>query len=320
MNSTSGSAEIGIEVKLTDFCNQSCFHCVNSDGPNPDSPGRNIDHRLVIMRLRELAETPAGGRLIKEVRMTGGEPLLNLEAARAITECCRDLGISSGINTNGTLLDRKQAADLKERGLKILKVSMDSLNPQTLRLVRGSGASLEKTMEGIQNGIEAGFKVILRLTLSHFNRDELLDCYRFAAESGAHKFQVKPLIQAGRGKGCGGGLSSEELSRSIQSLAFEATGHQVRPEILCVPPARAHGLGAKACGSVNKIYLATDGKVLNCNFMSAPPYGDLGTQSLEEILAVRKLNTRYQMILGNRVLEGCPVYKDSKDQARSRAC
>ena len=60
---------IGIEVKITDHCNLSCFHCMNNDGP---LKGHNIEADVFIKSLIEFQETrKAGSYRIDHVRMTG---------------------------------------------------------------------------------------------------------------------------------------------------------------------------------------------------------------------------------------------------------
>lgn len=307
MNSNSGSKQIGIEVKLTDRCNERCFHCVNIDG---GEEGSDIDHELFTRRLRELDGGLTGHNWsVTEVRMTGGEPLLNITGVTEIARCCGSLGILCGINTNGSLLTDETAGLLRGQGVRIMKISLDTLDSETLRMMRGARASLGRTLEGLRVAVAAGFEVIARYTLTALNRDELLSCYRYAVDSGASGFQVKPLIETGRGRNCGAGLEPDDLASSLESLARAAGGFSLLPEVLCVPPSEAFGLPGKACGSVNKIYISTDGSVSSCNFIPGGEIGSLCARTLEEILSARVQKTGFSRINGHLVLDGCPRYR-----------
>lgn len=310
MSSIGGSNKIGIEVKVTDRCNQNCFYCVNRDG---DSGGKDIDHALFVERLQMWrASAERSSWEIEEVRMTGGEPLLNGSGVMAIAAGCRSAGIVSGINTNGSLLTKDIACRLKDAGLSVVKISLDTLEADAFKSMHGSETSLEDSLNGVRVSVEAGFQVIIRFTLSYLNRHELVRCYAYAASAGASRFQVKPLIPAGRGKRCRERLSRRELSDAIRDFSKEVRKTSTVPEILCFPPEEAFGLQAKACGSIRKIYVSSQGLVSLCNFLSGGVFGDLSSQSLGEILDARALHARSEPYLNHRVLAGCPQYEKNR--------
>jgi len=304
---------ITIEVKITDRCNQSCFHCVNCDG---GPSGRDIDHRLFVDRLhKQIIQERSRGRKIKEVRITGGEPLLNMSGLTAIAECCAALKIKCGINTNGLLLaDDDVLAQLKDSSIRIVKISLDSLNPVTFGRMRGTRNSLDKVLDGIDRSVESGFEVMVRFTITALNRDELLPCYRHACEAGASRFQVKPLIEAGLGASSGAGLAPGELSRVYEELSLvREKSSSCIPEILCTPPGEAFGVAAKTCGSANKIYVSVNGDVCSCNFIPGRKIGSIENMTFSEILDRRAELESFRTKEGDPVLEGCPRYAGAVD-------
>jgi len=306
MNNINGSKKISIEVKVTDRCNQNCLYCVNSDGV---SGSRDIDHMLLTERLREWSSLPASAWEIEEVRVTGGEPLMHTGALDVIVSACASMGIRSGINTNGTLLTTDIADHLKNAGMKIVKISLDTLQPEINRKICGSEAGLEDTLNGIRTAVDAGFETIIRFTLSRINKDELVKCYAYASSMGASRFQVKPLIPAGRGKMCRERLGREELLSVINNFSKQFHQTTTSLEFLCVPPENTSGLPTKACGSVNKIYISNTGQVSACNYLSNGIMGDLSTRSLEDILNFRSLFTNVELFSNSHVLAGCPQYR-----------
>jgi MoaA/NifB/PqqE/SkfB family radical SAM enzyme len=309
MDSTGGEKSVtpmGIEVKVTDSCNQRCFHCVNMDN---DKSGKNINDDLIIERLNQWRRSNRGTQVkIIEVRFTGGEPLLNLPAVISVAECCSELGIRSGVNTNGALITVDVARCLKESGMDIMKVSLDALDENIHQKIRGPGSSLKACLNGIHIAATAGFQVIVRFTLSRLNSSQIFDCYEFAEQSGASKFQIKPLINAGRARGSDQFLSKTEIRVFLEALSKRSKGSPTVPEILCWSPDDACGMRAKACGSIHKIYISTDGKVYTCNFLPSGWEADLKVNSLEEIFDSRISNVMTQKISGCNVLAGCPQY------------
>ena len=299
---------ISIEVKVTSRCNQECFHCANNDGPSADS---DIDWSVFIRRLEEWTRTKEGSVYgLKEVRLTGGEPLVNFQAVLDIVKSCQRLGIRSGLNTNGLLFDAEKIRLLRESGVEVVKVSFDAITLTTYNQMRGSLLSLQEFADIIQALVKNRFKVILRYTLSRINLSQLPACYNFAREMGVHKFQVKPLIRAGRAKGLEAILRPDEVNNALQVLSKTAAGKRMMPEILCWPPAAGLDLSYRICGSSNKIYVSTGLKTTICNFIEengAVPIGDLATTPLEVILRRRAQETKWlQDINGYRLVKGCP--------------
>jgi MoaA/NifB/PqqE/SkfB family radical SAM enzyme len=306
MNSAGFSKQIGIEVKITDHCNLKCFHCVNMDNGRS---GLNIDHDLIINRLYEWGKSSHRSRsTIEELRITGGEPLLNFRSMIEIINCCSELGIRSGVNTNGSLITMDVARHLKAAGMTVMKVSLDSMQEKVLKRIRGSAASLEKSLNGIKIAVDSGFKVVVRFTLCRLNSSQLFDCYEFARLAGVSKFQVKPLINAGRAMGSGEFMAKTQIRLLLEKLSKAATDSPTIPEILCWHPGETFGMPAKACGSIDKIYISTDGRVCTCNFLPSGWAEDLTRHRLEEIILNKESNVISQKINGFDILPRCPQY------------
>jgi hypothetical protein len=92
----------------------------------------------------------------------------------------------------------------------------------------------------------------------------------------------------------------------IRDFSNEIPKRPAVPEILCIPPEETFGLQAKACGSIHKIYISTSGLVSACNFLSGGVFGEMSSQSLEDILEARALHARSDLYLSHPVLAGCP--------------
>lgn len=297
---------ISIEVKVTDRCNQHCFHCVNNDGSNN---GEDLDGNHFAKKLLQFAfNQEKSFYRIKEIRMTGGEPLLNLNAVLEIARTCHNLGICTGINTNATLITVPTARLLKEAGLEIVKASFDAIHQSTFRKMRGPGASLRSTLMGIMTAIENGFLVILRLTLCSYNRNQLLDCYRMARDLGIHKLQIKPLVRSGRAIGSSAFLNREEVCQAFHELASVVNGSVPLVEILCWPPEEAAGLPCNVCTGLNKIYFSVMCEASICNYL--PMIGTIGNLRQDKLENI--IHRRFEIcqnMEGHLFLTDCPQSK-----------
>jgi pyruvate formate lyase activating enzyme len=76
-------------------CNLQCGYCQNWQLRE-----RSEEHAIPVKRL---VENIRGNPLINACKVTGGEPLLQFDALRALGESVRALGLKFGIDTNGTL-------------------------------------------------------------------------------------------------------------------------------------------------------------------------------------------------------------------------
>jgi cyclic pyranopterin phosphate synthase len=118
-----GRAIASVRVSVTDKCNFRCAYCMPAEGlewlPKQDVLSFEEIERLV----RVLA---AMG--VREVRLTGGEPLVRRELPELVRMLAGVPGVDDlSLTTNGVLLDRL-AGPLVEAGLKRINVSLDSLS------------------------------------------------------------------------------------------------------------------------------------------------------------------------------------------------
>ena len=167
-----------LRVSLTDRCNLRCPYCM------PDHPQwlpkDQILRREELMRLLSLFV----GRLgIRELRLTGGEPLLRKDVAAIVSECSglRPQGLERvSLTSNGILLASRAAA-LVRAGLDDINVSLDALNETAFaRMSGGHGSSAEVTA-GILAARDAGLPVkINTVVMRGYNEQEILPLVRWA--------------------------------------------------------------------------------------------------------------------------------------------
>ncbi|MEV4558871.1 GTP 3',8-cyclase MoaA [Kitasatospora sp. NPDC049285] len=124
---TYGRQAVDLRVSLTDRCNLRCTYCMPEEGLQwLGKPSLLTDEEIV--RLVGLAVAELG---VREVRFTGGEPLLRPGLVSIVTACAALTPRPEiSLTTNGIGLARV-ATGLRDAGLDRVNVSLDTLDPET---------------------------------------------------------------------------------------------------------------------------------------------------------------------------------------------
>jgi len=175
-----------IQVQATLNCNLRCRHCYSDSGP------------------RRAAALPLGAlrRFVRQARalgygyvgVSGGEPLLWRDGERFLHEC-RELGYSTALVTNGTLLDAPRARALAP-AVGVVAVSVDG-PPAEHDAMRGCPGAFARMRRGLEVLREQGLRFVLVFTLTRSNADRLDWLYALADEVGAAALEVHPLCAFG---------------------------------------------------------------------------------------------------------------------------
>ncbi|MDB4634635.1 GTP 3',8-cyclase MoaA [Rubripirellula sp.] len=172
-----GRVHTSLRLSVTDRCNIRCFYCMPETGAE-FVPKDNILSFEEIYRLARLLVEQGG---VRDIRITGGEPLVRQQVPRLIEmlagiEMLEDLSLT----TNGMLL-AEHAQALHEAGLQRLNISLDTLNQEVFKkITRRDG--LEKTLQGIDAAIKCGFESVKLNTLAikGVTESEVAELVRYA--------------------------------------------------------------------------------------------------------------------------------------------
>ena len=163
-----------LRISVTDRCNLRCVYCMPTEGVEWQTHENILRYEEIVQVVRQAATHG-----IKEIRLTGGEPLVRrdmLELVRALVECIAAIpGIDDiSLTTNGILL-LEQIERLAQAGLKRINVSLDTLDPEKFaRITRGG--RLERVLEGLHTAQASGLAPIKLNTVAMrgINDDELI--------------------------------------------------------------------------------------------------------------------------------------------------
>ncbi len=199
---------------MTKACNLKCVHCYAHAKVTP------ADNELTTAEGKTLIDDLAqyGSPVML---FSGGEPLERPD----LTELARyavGKGMRAVISTNGTLITKDKAKELKDVGLSYVGVSLDGMK-QVHDKFRGVDGAFEMALDGIRNSMEAGLKVGLRFTIFKHNAAEVPQIFDLLEREGVPRVCFYHLVYAGRGSS----LMEEDLShadtRKLLDLIMDRT-------------------------------------------------------------------------------------------------
>lgn len=172
-------------------CNLRCAYCVAES--HPGASKRTISLEMVKRIVDESVELG-----FDSVYFTGGEPFI-LDDIYAMLAYASDK-LTTTILTNAMLFHNrrlKQLIDIKNDRL-IIQVSLDGSRPEHHDPYRGRG-SWQKTVDGIQKLLEAGFRMRLSTTETLANTDYLEEICEFRRLLGISDDDhiIRPLAKRG---------------------------------------------------------------------------------------------------------------------------
>jgi 12,18-didecarboxysiroheme deacetylase len=177
---------------ITRECNLNCLHCYAHAVERSREKGLSGDQAMAV--IDDLAGFGA-----PVILFSGGEPLLRPDLTD-LAGYAVDKGMRAVISTNGTLIDRQKAIDLKKIGISYVGVSLDGMEEINDRFRRKKGA-FRDALEGIRNCQEAGLKVGLRFTMSRLNMGEISSIFDLLENMDIPRACFYHLVYAGRGSG-----------------------------------------------------------------------------------------------------------------------
>jgi cyclic pyranopterin phosphate synthase len=215
---------------------------------------------------------------IREVRFTGGEPLLRrgLAGIVARTAALRPRPEIS-LTTNGIRLTRT-AGTLRAAGLDRVNVSLDTLRPETFRKLARRDR-LPDVLDGLAAAAAAGLTPVKvnAVLMRDLNDDEAAPLLRFCLDHGYElRFIEQMPLDAQHGWKRSEMVTAEEI---LAALGREFTLTPDDPRQRGSAPAEAYlvdggparvGVIASVtrpfCGTCDRVRLTADGQVRNCLF------------------------------------------------------
>ena len=153
---------------MTKRCNLKCVHCYAQAVPVDGADDISTEQAKTM--IDDLAAYGAPVMLF-----SGGEPLVRKDLVELASHATSK-GMRAVISTNGTLITKEKARELKAVGL-----SLDGMEEVHDRF-RGVPGAFRKALEGVANCQAEGLKVGLRFTINKRNVGEIPGIFRLLAD------------------------------------------------------------------------------------------------------------------------------------------
>ncbi len=269
---THGRIATDLRVSLTDRCNLRCQYCMPAEGlewmPTDETLTDDELNRLIRIGVEMLG--------VKDVRFTGGEPLLRrglpaiVAATKALPSKPRTAMTSNGMGLKHT------AKALAEAGLDRVNVSLDTTDPATfLEITRRD--RLNDVIDGLQAAADAGLAPVKvnAVLLRGINDREAPALLRWCM---AHDYELRFIEQmpldAQHGWNREAMVTADETLTLLQEhfalTPLDGRGSAPAEKFLIDGGPHTVGIIGSVtrpfCGDCNRVRLTADGQILNCLF------------------------------------------------------
>ena len=214
---------------MTKACNLKCRHCYAHATAGP------AENELTTAEAKAMIDDLAAfGAPV--LLFSGGEPLVRPDLPE-LARYAVSKGMRAVISTNGTLITKDVAKELKDIGLSYVGVSLDGM-PEVHDQFRGVKGAFDQALTGIRNCMDQGIKTGLRFTVFQNNVDQVTGVFDLLEKEGIPRVCFYHLVYAGRGSS----LQNEDLShqgtRQLLDLIMDRTkalfDKGLCPEVLTV--------------------------------------------------------------------------------------
>jgi heme b synthase len=190
--------------ETTAGCNLHCIHCRRITIADTLMP-QDLSTREAFAMIDDIADF-ARPILV----LSGGEPLFRPDILK-IARYAADRELIVALATNGTLIDRALAQDIKGAGIRRVSISLDGADATTHDLFRGAGA-FDRAIEGLQHLRAAGVPVQINTTIARHNLhqvDQTLDLAKSLGAVALHLFLLVPV-------GCGEEIADDQMINGVE--------------------------------------------------------------------------------------------------------
>jgi radical SAM protein with 4Fe4S-binding SPASM domain len=177
--------------ETTAGCNLECIHCRRITVADQLLP-LDLSTEEAFDMVDQIAEF---GRPI--FVLSGGEPLFRPDIFD-IARHAADAGLIVALATNGTLINKKVAGQIKEAGIRRVSISFDGADAATHDIFRGSGA-FDLALAGMKHLRDASVPYQINTTVARHNVDQMPETLTLAREMDAAALHLFLLVPVGCG-------------------------------------------------------------------------------------------------------------------------
>jgi len=261
-----------LRISVTDRCNLRCLYCM-PDGAIPWFPKQRILTFEEIGRLVRILSSLG----VREIRLTGGEPLMRRDLPVLARMLTRIEGIDDlAVTTNGLLLDQ-MAGPLIEAGVGRFNVHLDSLEPAGFERVSRRGG-LDRVLSGLEELERLRVTPVkINVVLLRGVNEDQIPLFVDLAMRRPYQVRFIELMPLGGGEPFETDrlVPGQEVKRRIEAIHPLVPVGRDRPSA----PANVYRVAGAAgdigfinpvtepfCGDCDRIRLTADGRIRTCLF------------------------------------------------------
>ena len=269
---------IYITFCITSICNSKCKHCSSSVAGKED-----ISTEKIIEVLKDLKKCG-----VFNLALSGGEPLLHPDFD-LIAQTAVDLGLSTGVGTNGIVICEEVIEKIKQFKLDRVQISLDGSNAQTHDTFRGVQGMFKESIRAIEMLVKSGIKTNVCMTPTRLNYKELEEVIDMSYNLGVNGFNLSQFVPMGKGM--------EELDLNVDEWknvmeiwytkkqkylgSMKFTSHEA--QLVTIDKSYEDMAGFRGCqAGIGNVCILSDGTVLPC-VMLYEPLGNVNNALFSEI-------------------------------------
>ena len=206
-----------LRISVTDRCNFRCTYCMPKEVFNSEYEFLRRDDLLSFEEITRISKIFAQIG-VKKIRLTGGEPLLRKNLPVLVEQLSNIENIEDiSLTTNGVLLTRNVAQQLKDAGLQRITISLDALDNETFKTISDVTFNVDKVLESIDNAKSAGLSPIK---------------INMVVKKGVNEHSILPMAKHFHGSGI--------ILRFIEYMDVGSTNHWQMDDVLSAKEIAEH--------------------------------------------------------------------------------
>ena len=278
------SAPTSLQIEVTSFCNAKCKHCYNGlmDG---SFPRFMMSEEIANGIWQEIFDNQ-----VRQIILTGGEPLLNWPITKFFMEKGRDYYYKVRMNSNVALLTDEIADELKELRINGISASLMSSTPKIHDKIAGVRGLCKKTIAGIELCLKKEIPVCVNMVLSKYNVHDISNTVSFLAKLGVKNISLTPASCPSRGLDFSMKTLTQDEILEVYNLTAKYSKEynvQISPADavpFCVMPKLSHGVIPSffCAAGLSGAYVDPLGNLRACPLMTKT-YGSIIEEPLTKV-------------------------------------
>ncbi len=316
MNSFFFNTPLTINISLSYKCNFNCLHCYSRDIEERDE--------LTFEQFKEVAVILSDWK-VPFLNIGGGEPLI-IPWLFEFVKFASQKGLHCSMNSNGYLLTKDIAKEIKKAGFTSVGISIDSPEEEIHDTFRNKKGSFRKALEALENLANEGVKSTISMVVCKLNHKDFHKLIPIAKE-----FRVKQLYLHNYKCSGMGYKNMEKLDLTpLEWKEFYKNALQIKQEhneiIISFDDPIMHLLPeyierplvrGSTCGKLS-LNIHSNGDITPCGFMSVK----IGNVLKDNIVKLWKESETLNL-LRNPVPQGkcknCSIYENCLGGCKARA-